>query len=287
MRARRMRAPSAREASSTAAGAVAANMSVRGIETDIKWVKNRFSIACFRAIRDDVALKGVIIEIRTVSMLQTQKSVRDDSGQWPGRAITKFSGTPATLNGLSCCQLCPEIAGPRMQNNRRLGHVSTLVNFFSRSAAACRIRHRQCPNAYTARPMNLRAGPNRDYPAVAQLDAGAPLDVHGCLDGYSWCDVSFEDARGWLYAGGISFVYNGDRVPLYFIRTEAGPAHRHVLARNLLGQLLPQPSLLCAAQHMGASQFPGAFESARSVSRGTTAHVAWTTARQRPPRRPA
>ncbi|HEY1889620.1 MAG TPA: SH3 domain-containing protein [Steroidobacteraceae bacterium] len=70
-------------------------------------------------------------------------------------------------------------------------------------------------NAYTAKPMNLRAGPNRDYPAVAQLDAGAPLDVHGCLDGYSWCDVSFEDARGWLYAGGISFVYNGDRVPLY------------------------------------------------------------------------
>lgn len=70
-------------------------------------------------------------------------------------------------------------------------------------------------DAYTAKPMNLRAGPNRDYPLVAQLDAGAPLDVHGCLDGYAWCDVSFEDTRGWMYAGGISFVYNGDRVPLY------------------------------------------------------------------------
>jgi uncharacterized protein YraI len=70
-------------------------------------------------------------------------------------------------------------------------------------------------DAYTAKPMSLRAGPNRDYPMVAQVDAGAPLDVHGCLDGYSWCDVSFEDTRGWMYAGGISFVYNGDRVPLY------------------------------------------------------------------------
>lgn len=70
-------------------------------------------------------------------------------------------------------------------------------------------------NAYTARPMNLHAGPNRDYPLVAQVDAGAPLDVYGCIDGYSWCDVSFEDTRGWMYAGGISFVYNGDRVPLY------------------------------------------------------------------------
>jgi uncharacterized protein YraI len=70
-------------------------------------------------------------------------------------------------------------------------------------------------NAYTARPMNVRAGPNRDYPLVAQLDAGAPLDVHGCLDDWSWCDVSFEDNRGWIYAGGVSFAYQGGRVPLY------------------------------------------------------------------------
>lgn len=70
-------------------------------------------------------------------------------------------------------------------------------------------------DAYTTRPMNLRAGPNREYPLVAQLDAGAPLDVHGCLDDWSWCDVSFEDDRGWIYAGGVSFVYQGQRVPLY------------------------------------------------------------------------
>lgn len=50
-------------------------------------------------------------------------------------------------------------------------------------------------DAYTSRPMNVRAGPNRDYPLVAQLDAGAPLDVHGCLDDWSWCDVSFDDTR--------------------------------------------------------------------------------------------
>ncbi len=70
-------------------------------------------------------------------------------------------------------------------------------------------------NAYTARPMNVRAGPNRDYPLVAQLGPGTPLDVHGCLDDWSWCDVSFDGNRGWMYAGGISFVYEGERVPLY------------------------------------------------------------------------
>ncbi len=77
-------------------------------------------------------------------------------------------------------------------------------------------------NAYTARPMNLRAGPNRAYPVVAQVDAGAPLDVHGCLDGWSWCDVSFEDSRGWMYGGGISFAYNGGRVPLYSYGPQLG-----------------------------------------------------------------
>ena len=70
-------------------------------------------------------------------------------------------------------------------------------------------------NAFTSRPMNVRAGPDPEYPLVAQLDAGTPLDVHGCLSDWSWCDVSFEDNRGWIYSGGVSFVYQGERVPLY------------------------------------------------------------------------
>jgi uncharacterized protein YraI len=70
-------------------------------------------------------------------------------------------------------------------------------------------------DAYTSRPMNVRAGPNRDYPLVAQLGPGAPLEVHGCLSDWSWCDVSFDGNRGWVYAGGLSFVYQGERVPLY------------------------------------------------------------------------
>jgi uncharacterized protein YraI len=72
-------------------------------------------------------------------------------------------------------------------------------------------------NAYTTRPKHVRAGPNQDYPLVAQLDAGAPLEVHGCLSDWSWCDVSFDDnsARGWVFSDGVSFVYQGGRVPLY------------------------------------------------------------------------
>jgi uncharacterized protein YraI len=80
--------------------------------------------------------------------------------------------------------------------------------------AACGIASAQ--NAYTSRPIDVHAGPDQDYPLVAQLGPGAPLDVHGCLSDWSWCDVSFEDDdRGWVYADGVSFVYEGDRVPLY------------------------------------------------------------------------
>jgi len=70
-------------------------------------------------------------------------------------------------------------------------------------------------DAYTARPANIRAGPDRSYPLVARLPAGAPLQVMGCLDDWSWCDVIFADNRGWAYGPSLSYSYQGDYVPLY------------------------------------------------------------------------
>ena len=43
--------------------------------------------------------------------------------------------------------------------------------------------------AVAARDVNLRAGPARDYPVVAVVALGAPLEVLGCLNGYTWCDA--------------------------------------------------------------------------------------------------
>ncbi len=34
-------------------------------------------------------------------------------------------------------------------------------------------------------------------------------------DDWSWCDVAFEDNRGWIYAPYLSYVYQGARVPFY------------------------------------------------------------------------
>jgi uncharacterized protein YraI len=70
-------------------------------------------------------------------------------------------------------------------------------------------------NAMTTTSADLYAGPDDSYPMVAQLDSNTPLQVYGCLDDWSWCDVGFQDARGWLYSPDITYAYEGGYVPLY------------------------------------------------------------------------
>ncbi len=70
-------------------------------------------------------------------------------------------------------------------------------------------------NAMTTDVASVRAGPDGSYPEVAQLDADTPVQVMGCLDDWSWCDVSFADNRGWLYAPDITYEYEGGYVPFY------------------------------------------------------------------------
>ena len=70
-------------------------------------------------------------------------------------------------------------------------------------------------NAMTSDSAGVYAGPDSSYPEVAQLDADTPIQVMGCLDDWSWCDVAFEGNRGWLYSPDITYQYQGGYVPLY------------------------------------------------------------------------
>lgn len=70
-------------------------------------------------------------------------------------------------------------------------------------------------NAVTTDVASVRAGPDDSYPEVAQLDPDSPIQVMGCLDDWSWCDVAFGDNRGWLYSPDISYEYEGGYVPFY------------------------------------------------------------------------
>jgi uncharacterized protein YraI len=67
--------------------------------------------------------------------------------------------------------------------------------------------------AYTVRPANVRAGPERDYPLIAQLPPGIPVTVMGCLSDYRWCDVVFNGDRGWMYAGNLAYAQGGRTLP--------------------------------------------------------------------------
>ena len=70
--------------------------------------------------------------------------------------------------------------------------------------------------AYTTKTVNLRAGPSRDYPLVARIPGGMPVEVNGCVAGWTWCDVSLWDDRGWVYAGNLEFPYQDRRVVVLY-----------------------------------------------------------------------
>lgn len=59
--------------------------------------------------------------------------------------------------------------------------------------------------------VNLRAGPSTAYPAVNVVGSGNSVRVHGCLNGRSWCDVSYAGQRGWMSSNYLAYVTGGTR----------------------------------------------------------------------------
>lgn len=53
----------------------------------------------------------------------------------------------------------------------------------------------------------LRAGPGFGFPAVDRIPAGARVNIHGCIRGGAWCDVSYAGERGWVAATRLAYLY--------------------------------------------------------------------------------
>ena len=68
--------------------------------------------------------------------------------------------------------------------------------------------------AYTTQAVNIRAGPDREYPQVAWLPSGVSVNVIGCVEGYRWCDVAAGPNRGWVYARFLAYPYQNQPVPI-------------------------------------------------------------------------
>jgi uncharacterized protein YraI len=71
-------------------------------------------------------------------------------------------------------------------------------------------------DGYVTADINLRAGPDVDYPRVATIPAGSRVAIRGCTEGWGWCDVIAFGHRGWMV---------GD-----YLRHDVGS--RHVLLRD-------------------------------------------------------
>jgi len=65
---------------------------------------------------------------------------------------------------------------------------------------------------YVVADVNLRAGPDVDYPPITLLPAGAPVLIEGCIEGWTWCDVIAGPDRGWIAGTYLEEAYGGNRV---------------------------------------------------------------------------
>jgi uncharacterized protein YraI len=70
------------------------------------------------------------------------------------------------------------------------------------------------PNAYPLSNVNLRAGPDTEYPVIVTVPNRAPISILGCLGDHTWCDVVFQDSRGWMRAIYLTGFYQGYYYPL-------------------------------------------------------------------------
>jgi len=60
----------------------------------------------------------------------------------------------------------------------------------------------------------LRAGPGAGFPLVDRVPEGARVNIHGCLRGNAWCDVSLADDRGWVSSQYLEYLYRNRYVYL-------------------------------------------------------------------------
>ena len=62
--------------------------------------------------------------------------------------------------------------------------------------------------------VSLRAGPGEGFPTVDRIPGGARVNIHGCLKGIAWCDVSWSDDRGWVSSQYLEYLYRNRYVYL-------------------------------------------------------------------------
>jgi len=77
-------------------------------------------------------------------------------------------------------------------------------------------------SAYTTTTVNVRSGPDTAYPAVDLLPPNVTVEVVGCLNGWSWCDVTWGPNRGWIAGAYLQAIEGRYRQPLVRLAPRIG-----------------------------------------------------------------
>jgi len=67
-------------------------------------------------------------------------------------------------------------------------------------------------SAFVSVAISEWAGPSTYYPVVFVIPGGATVTMYGCLDGGSWCDVSYAGERGWVPGSYLEAYYESEPV---------------------------------------------------------------------------
>ena len=72
----------------------------------------------------------------------------------------------------------------------------------------------QAAPGYATANVNIRTGPDTEFPSAGVIPEGSSVDVRGCLRDESWCDVRWGSERGWVYSEYLAFDYRGEMTPV-------------------------------------------------------------------------
>jgi len=78
--------------------------------------------------------------------------------------------------------------------------------------ALCAPLAAQAAEGWVVSDISLQAGPDPAYPSITELNAGTPVSIQGCINGWLWCDVIAGADRGWVPGTFLEEDYGGQRV---------------------------------------------------------------------------
>ena len=65
---------------------------------------------------------------------------------------------------------------------------------------------------YSTDRLEVKSGPDYDYPTVGYARTGTRIEINGCLRDWSWCDVSTPRDRGWVRGEDVQAERSGRRI---------------------------------------------------------------------------